>query len=192
VSLDDVLRSTFRNYATLFFVVAVLTVPVHVVHSFVYRDVVAVRQIHDAVEEFTPGQQVRRVSADDLADYRNSGLLIAAIEIALLPVLVGAARSVLSAHSDASVIESWTGAVAGWKAPLPRPAHPLVTLVVGAALAVAIGFLIRTTGYLLSEPVPEAVSFGPIGLTEGVARAAGAPFLLVPLAVATGRAKGEG
>jgi hypothetical protein len=191
VSLDDVLRSTFRNYATLFFVVAVLTVPVHVVHSFVFRDVVAVREIHNAVEDLAPPQQVRRVSADDLADYRNTGLLIAAAEIALIPILVGAARTVLAAGPEASVTGAWAEAVSGWKSPLPRPTHALVAVAVGATLAVAIGFLIRTTGYLLSEPVPEGVSFGPIGLAEGVARAAGAPFLLVPLALASGRAKGE-
>jgi hypothetical protein len=191
VSLDDVLRSTFRNYATLFFIVAALTVPVHVVHSFVYRDVVAVRRIHDAVEDLAPRQQVRRVSAADLAQYRTTGLLIAAAEIALVPLFVGAARTVLGAREGASVIGGWRGSVRGWNVPLPRPAHPLIAVAVGATLAVVIGFSLSTTGYLLSEPVGESVSFGPVGLTEGVAHAAGAPFLLVPLALATGRAKGE-
>ena len=190
MSLDDVLRSTFRNYATLFFIVAALTVPVHVVHSFVYRDVIAVRKIHDAVEDLEPKQQVRRVSADDLADYRTSMWLITAIEVALIPLFAGAARTAI-AGDRASVFGAWRGAVSGWKRPLPRPARPAVAMVLGGALAVAIGLLLRTIGYLLSEPVGEAVSFGPIGLTEGIARAAGAPFLVVPLALSFGRAKGE-
>jgi hypothetical protein len=191
VSVDDVLKSTFRNYVTLFFVVAALTVPIHVVHSFVYRDVVAVRQIHGAVEDLEPQQQVRRVSADDLAEYRTTGWLITAAEIALVPLLAGAARTVIAAGGAGSVLGGWRGAVSGWKEPLPRPVRPVIAVVVGLALAMAIGFLVRTTGNLLSEPVGEAVSFGPIGLTEGIARAAGAPFFLVPLALAAGRAKGE-
>jgi hypothetical protein len=191
VSVDDVLKTTFRNYATLFFVVAALTVPVHVVHAFIYRDVVAVRDIHDAVEDLDPGQQVRRVTADDLAQYRTTGWLIAAAEIALIPVLAGAARTVLATRDSVSVGTAWKRWLGGWRAPLPRPAHPAAVLAVGAVVAVAVASLLRSTGYLLSEPVGEAVSFAPVGLTEGLARAAGAPFLLVPLALAAGRAKGN-
>jgi hypothetical protein len=191
VSVDDVLKTTFRNYATLFFVVAALTVPVHVVHSFVYRDVIAVREIHDAVEDLDPGQQVRRVTADDLAQYRTTGWLIAAAEVALIPVLAGAARTVLATRDSVSIGTAWRRWLGGWREPLPRPTHPAGVLLVGAGVAVAVALLLRSTGYLLSEPVDEAVAFGPVGLTEGLARAAGAPFLLVPLALAAGRAKGD-
>jgi hypothetical protein len=191
VSVDDVLKTTFRNYATLFFVVAALTVPVHVVHAFVYRDVIAVREIHDAVEDLDPGQQVRRVTADDLAKYRTTGWLIAAAEVALIPVLAGAARTVLATRDSLSVGTAWRRWLGGWRKPLPRPAYQAGVLLVGAAVAVAVAFLLRATGFLLSEPVGEVVAFGPVGLTEGLARAAGAPFLLVPLALAAGRAKGN-
>lgn len=192
VSVDYALRTTFRNYATLFFVVAAVTVPVHVVYAFVFRDVVAVREIHEVVEDLEPRQQVRSVTADDLARYRRTGWLIAAAEIALIPVLAGAARTVLATEDSVSVTSAWRGSLTGWKAPPPRPAHPLGAVVVGAVVAVAVGVLIRATGHLLSEPVGEAVAFGPVGLVEGVARAAGAAFLLVPLALATGGTKGGG
>jgi hypothetical protein len=192
VSVDDALKTTFRNFATLFFVVAALTVPVHVVHAFVYRDVIAVRDIHDAVEDLDPRQQVRGVTADDLVQYRTTGWLIAAAEIALIPVLAGAARTVLVTRDSVSVGTAWKRWLGGWREPLPRLAsHPATVLVVGAVIGVAVAFLLRSMGYLLSEPVGEAVAFGPVGLTEGVARATGAPFLLVPLALAAGRAKGD-
>lgn len=188
--MDHALKTTFRNYATLFFVVAALTVPVHVLHSFVYRDVVAVREIHEAVEELEPGQQVRRVSSDDLDRYRMTGWLIAAVEVALIPVLAGAVRMVLAARDAISVPAAWSHAVAGWRADLPRLAHPIGAIAGGAVVALTVGVMLRATGLLLSEPVGEAVSFGPVGLTEGIARAAAAPFLLVPLARAAGKTKG--
>ncbi|MGH2787088.1 MAG: hypothetical protein ACRDJV_04140 [Actinomycetota bacterium] len=191
MSIDGALRTTFRNYATLFFIVAAVTVPVHVAHAFIFRDVIAVRAVHNAIAEFDTGEEVRRVSARDLSRYRASSWLIAAAELALIPVLVGATRAVVASQDSVSVPGAWRRSATGYKMPLPRLRPRAGAVALGTAVAIAIVWLTQSIGLLVSEPVGDSVSFGPVGGTMGIARAVGAPFLLIPLALAWGRAKGD-
>jgi hypothetical protein len=53
------------------------------------------------------------------------------------------------------------------------------------------GTLIVRIGYIMSEPVPEALAFAPVGVTEALTGAVAAPFFLVPLALLPRSAKGK-
>lgn len=192
--LDRSLRLTFRNFATLFFLAATVTVPLHVGIAFVHRDVIGVSELHPAIDEFPPLRQVRGVGPPDLDAARRALLVATLVEVALLAVAVGATKRVLAAEGRGrlpGVIDGWAhGLGALTQRSGAGRAGPL-EIIVGAALGAVAGYSIYRMGVPLVEAVPADFRFGPAGLLEGVARAFGAPFLLVPLALFGGRAKDD-
>ena len=68
--LDRGLRATFRNFATLFFVVAIVLVPLNLVITYVYRDAVRVREIETQIRELETednlGADAERLDQADL------------------------------------------------------------------------------------------------------------------------------
>jgi hypothetical protein len=185
MSLDRSMRTTFENYATLFLFVACVTVPVQVGYLYIFRDVVAVREIHQGIEELSGEPRVRDVGQSEIESYRTAGLWTGLATVALLPLLGGGARCVIAASRRGElplVRRAWTGCLAGWRAPVGPAARP-ADLAAGLAVGVAVAWLVGSAGALLVEPVPRAVAFGPLGVVRGAALAAGGPFLLVPLAL---------
>ena len=183
--LEPTLRLIWRNFWTLFLVVAVVTVPLHVVHAFAYRRVVEVRDLHDNIDSFPVTRQVRSVGRDALEDYRRALTGITILELVLVPLLVGAARRVAQVDAEGrlpTVIDAWTHALGSWRRPSPIPGSPF-SLAVGLLLAVLVGWLVGALGTVLSEPVPDVLAFGPVGLGRGLARAAGGVFALMPPAL---------
>jgi hypothetical protein len=194
VSVDLALRATFRNFATLFLIVAAVTVPLHVVHAFLYRDVEAVRDIRDEIAELEPDDPVREVTSNDLDAYRTTSLWIVAAEIALVPLLAGAARDVLSADSRSElpgVGSAWAHSLSAWRTSTDSEVS-FSAVAVGLGMAAAVASMAGQITAFLAEPIPPDVAFGPLGLGRGVAYALGAPFFLVPLALYVGKAKARG
>ncbi len=185
---DESLRATFRHFYTLFLIVAVLTVPAHIGHAYVFRDVVAVADLHRDIEGFPEGRQVQSVGVSQLKAARTSALVLSLVELALVPLMLRAARRAVSADSDAVMT------VAGaYRGVLRSPARKgslrdaLPWLAGAALLGIATGLLLRAAGLLLIEPLPDARAFPWVGLVEGTARAVGGAFFLGPAAYATRR-----
>jgi len=192
MSLDSTLRFVFRNFATLFLLVALFAVPLHVGRAFAYRRVVAMWELHPAIAELPPDQLVRGIGAADLQSARSALLAVIAIELALIPLLAGAARRIAQRDSGGrlpTVADSLSHSLGAWRHPAPNCTPGILTA--GIALAFAVGMLVHRTGSLLAEPVPDVVAFVPIGLAEGLAAAVAAPFFLVPLALLPRSAKGK-
>lgn len=191
--LDRALRATFRNFWTLFLLVAAVTVTAHLVYGFVYRDVLELRELHLFIRFLSPSRQVRGVGAPDLEAAENAMWWVLAVELALLPVLVLAARRVLVQDESGSVptvpdalrhLRERRGRLR-----LPTPGG-VATLIAGAALAIAVWYLAQEIGLLVAEPLPDRLNFAAFGLVRGLALALGAPFFLVfsVLALRTRRA----
>ena len=192
MSLDRVLALTWRNFATLFLIVALVTVPLHVARTFIYRKVLVVREFEPDIQKFAPGREVRGIGPEDLDASRRSLLIVTAVELALLPLAVGAVRRVLRADGSGSVpsvADSWAHSVRELLRRAPGAPPTIPALAGAAAVGVIAGVLLERIGLLLSEPVPLYLSFAPIGVTEGVSRAIGAIFFLVPLALLGARPK---
>lgn len=187
--IDRALRLTFRNYWTLFFTVAALTVPLQVAYATIWHNVIAVRELQSRIEAFPPLRQVHGVGRAQLHEARVAFWVIVAIEIALLPVLVRAARRILevdAAGGVTQIADAWRGAFARGGSILKGLSRP-GPLITGAAIAVIVGTLVLGGGRLLVEPIGDERAFAGIGLVDGVARAAGAPFFLVVAALASMR-----
>jgi hypothetical protein len=192
--LDLSLRLTFRNFATTFLLVALVTVPLHVGIAFATREVVGVSELHPAIEGFPPLRQVRGVGPPDLDAARRAFFIATVIEIALLPIAVGATKRVLAADDRGrlpGVIDGWAHSLGALTTRSRAGSSGVAEVVAGAALGAAAAYGAYRIGLPFVEAVPGEVRFGPAGLLEGVVRAFGAPFLLVPLALFGGRAKDE-
>ena len=179
--LERTLRLALRNYVTLFLFVATFAVAIHLAYLFLFRDVVAVAELHDAIREFPSKRQVRGVGHRELDAWRIGNAVVTLAEIALVPFLAkGAARVVeQDERGDVPTVRAALAATMkrGYRwFPSLREAGPLLVTV---AVALTTWWLVRRTGLLLVEPVGPDGSWAAFALVEGVARAAGAPFVLV-------------
>jgi hypothetical protein len=191
--LERTLRLALRNYVTLFLFVACFTITIHLVYLYLFRDVVGISELHAAIDEFPPQRQVRGVGHRDLNAWRVGNGIVTLVEIALVPFLAkGAARVV--EQDEAGEVPTVKAALAatakrGYRwFPSLREAGPLL---VCAALALAVWWLVRRTGLLLLEPVGPDARWAAEALVEGVARAAAAPFVLVSVVLRKSRPKGD-
>ncbi len=188
------MRSTFRNFFTLFLIVAVWTVPLHIVYSYVFRDVISVADLHPAIETFPEGgRRVHNVGVDDLKRSRWTAIGLAVLELVLLPLWVRAARDVVggglpstSADVEPHAVPTVVGAyrsVSITRPARPRSSSEMLRWAVGAGLfALVVGLLVRRAGLLLVAPLPDENSFAWVGLVEGAARAVAGALFIGPMA----------
>ena len=180
--VDRAFRFAFRNYSTLWLIVASVVFPLHLAHGYVFRDVIAVSQLHPAIELFPERRQVARVSAADLAEARRWHAALTAMEIVLIPALAGAATRVLEEDLRGGVpgaLRAWGGATRlNLRGLVGRPGPLLVAL----AISFAAGWLAETTGGLLVEPLPPGLLWVGAALTAATARSLAAPLLLATMA----------
>ncbi|MBA3349071.1 MAG: hypothetical protein H0T12_00805, partial [Actinobacteria bacterium] len=94
--LNNTLRTVFRNFSTLFLVVAVLVVPVHLAYTLIYKDVAQVEELHPYIENLPRGRQVQGVGRAGLAEARRRFVWVTVAELLLLPLLAGATRRVVA------------------------------------------------------------------------------------------------
>ena len=180
--LDRSLRTTFRNYSTLFLLVALVSVTAHLVYGVIFRDVLEVTELHPDVAALKAGRQVNNVGAKDLATSETARWIVLAVEVALLPVLIGAARRVV--HKDeAGGVPTVPDALAHLRDKDARLSFrwggaQMATVVIGLGLAAATWYLAERAGLLVAEPLPDRFNFIALELARGVALALGAPFLL--------------
>lgn len=190
--LDRALRLAFANFSTLFFVVALVTVPLHVLHGFAFHRTVALADFHDDIASYPEGRRVEGVSSTDVRAYRLSGWALSAAELLLLPLAVRATRRVLQVHAEGGapgVLDAWRHALAEQIEHPPGAGRAFGALALPLLLALACGWLVRTIGLLVADPLPPSWWFAPFGLIEGLSRAAGAPFFLTAAALSATRPK---
>lgn len=191
--LERTLRLALRNYVTLFLFVACVAVTIHLIYLFLFRDVVAISELHAAIDKFPPQRQVRGVGHRDLDAWRVGNGVVTLIEVALVPFLAkGAARVVEQDEAgDVPTVKAALAATAkrGYKwFPSPREAGPLL---VSVALGLVVWWLVHETGLLLVEPLAPDARWAAVALVEGAARAAAAPFILVSVVLRKSRPKGD-
>src|SRR5687767_1406913 len=118
--VDRAFRAALRNYSTLFLLVAVVTVPLHLLYSIVFQNVIETRELHAVIETFPDARQVRSVGRSQLTQARFGLALVTLIELAVLPFLARAGRRVLQME-EAGRVPSVGEALRSMKeAPGPR------------------------------------------------------------------------
>jgi hypothetical protein len=196
--LESALQMTFRNFSTLFLIVAVVVFPLHLAYGITFRAEIAVRELHPEIEEFPSGRRVRDVGAAEIDRARVAGYAVWLIEIALIPLMVKAARRALDATERGgvpTVADAWRGAFRRE----PRrwlPGAP-AAVAAGAGVAVVVLLMLEVSGLILTDMLPDGPRFAGVVVVDTLARSSALPFLLVSLATgrvprAAGRAAGAG
>lgn len=184
--LDRSFAHALRNFATIFLLVAAVTVPLHLAYSVIFKHVIETRELHSVIAEFPSARQVRGVGTAQLAQARIGLLFITLIEIAAIPWLARGTARVLE-QDDAGETPLVGDALRAARSPVSwgavnwsRHAGPLA---LAALVGLVIGFLIERSGLALLEFVSDTRVYPLFGLLQGVSRAAAAPFLLTTIAL---------
>ena len=188
--LDRGLRATFRNFATLFFVVAIVLVPLNLVVTYVYRDAVRVREIETQIRELED-EEILGVDADRLDDADLARTVVLLAELLLVPVFLGAARKALDDDHAGKVPKASSALTRGLTRPrlAPLVKTPGLTLSV-LALSGLVWLLVSRIGDVASEALYDEAAWAGVGLVRGLAFALSLPFLLGPLAYGSLGVKG--
>jgi hypothetical protein len=182
--LESSLQATFRNFSTLFLIVAVVVFPLHLVYGLTFRDEIAVRELHPEIAELPSDRRVRGVGPADIDRARLAWYAVWLVEIALIPLFVKAARRALDAtrRGDvATVADAWRGAFG--RAPRQWLPGGAAALAVGVGMAVLVLLMIEVSGLLLTDMLPDGPRFAGAVVVDTLARASALPFVLTPLAV---------
>ncbi|MFP5297595.1 MAG: hypothetical protein ACLGHL_01230 [Actinomycetota bacterium] len=186
--LDRAFRTTFENLSTLFLVIAVVAVPLHLAHSYWFKEVIEVADLHDEIESFPPDRTVRDVGASDLRAYQTSLAVLAAAEVALLMLLVRPTRRVLTdaeAGRVPTATRAWRTGFSGgggYVSALARRPGPVLA---AAVIAAVIGFLAEQVGLLAAQPLGDQRAWVGLAMAQSLARSLAAPFVLVVWAMVT-------
>ena len=162
------LAKTFASFSTLFLVACLLTVPLHEVHAYVFKDALAIRDLASEVATFPEGRQVRGVDSSDIDAERKWLLVVLVAEVALSAIVYRAGRHVIAVTEDGGVpgvLDAYRhiGSTAGPGSP------PLGPLAAGVAFALACGWLVWQIGELAADTASPDASWAAIGLVRGVA-----------------------
>jgi hypothetical protein len=183
---DRALRAAFSNFSTLFLLAATILFPLHLARGYIFRDVYEVRDIHATIEEFPNNiRKINRVSRGDLERSRGAGRVVLVAEIVLLPLLAAAALRAVRTQQEGGVptaLGSWRGIRDVMR--LPAAAARFGVVLIGAVVAIAVGWLAFTTGLILVEPVPDSWAWLAVPGVEAISLALAAPFLLAAIAQA--------
>ena len=186
--LDRVLRRTFRCYGTLFLFVLSVTLPLHLAYTYVFQDVFTVSELHTQISRIHGKRQVHGVDKGDIRAAQTGILVLAALEVALIPLLATGARRIVE-RDRAGQLPTVVDAFRHLR--LPRRASPdrqavgrSGVILLAAVIGALAGLLVERIGLIVIQPFNGESAFVAIGSVQAIARAAGAPFLLTALAVA--------
>jgi hypothetical protein len=189
VLLDRSFRRALGDYSTLFLLVAVFTVTLHLVYSVIFRDVIAMSDLHPELSLLRPNGAVRGVGPSDLSTSETFYWILTALEIVAIPFLTAGAGRILQVGAAGGVgtvpdayrhMREVRGRLtlrfdgSGWAA-----------VVLAAAIALAIGYMFERAGLLLTEVLPDDWLFLGAGLVRGLSRAVAAPFFLATVVTAS-------
>ncbi len=187
---DRGLRFTFRNLATLFLMVAAIVVPLNLVNTYAFKDVARVRETGAQIEQLD--KAILGVDQDRFETAERFDLVVIVVELALLPLLLGAALKVAQDEAASRLPKVSAGLAYGLRHPRVGAllADPGLTIsaVVGAG---ALWFLASRIGGILAEPLYDRAAWAGLGLLRGLAFSVAAPFLLGPLAYRAVAVKGS-
>ena len=188
--IERAFARTFRNFSTIFMLVVVVVLPIHLVYAFTFRNVIATSDFHEAIEAMPDYRQVRSVGPPQLDDARLVFWIITAAEVALVPLAVRATRRVFiddGAGQVPTATNAWGGALKRQEGRTFGPGW-VVPALVGVGAAAVAGLLLAGIGSNVTGFLSEDWRWVGVGLTQALARAGAAPLALGPFALIRAKA----
>jgi hypothetical protein len=166
--LDRALAKTFATFSTLFLVACLLTVPLHEVHAYIFKDALAIRELAQEVSAFPEGRQLRGVDRSDIEAERTWLVVLLAAELALTAIVFQAGRRVIAVTDEGGVpgvLDAYKH-VGSTRGPGTPPAGPVI---VGIAFGSVCAWLVWKIGELAAEVATPDTTWAAVGLARGVA-----------------------
>ena len=151
-------------------------------YAFIHREAIEVRELTPFIAELDGSQRVNGIGTDELEDAERSRMILTAIELALVPFMISAARRVHE-RDEAGELPTATD---GWQhaltppriGPIPRP-KSFGAVGVAVVFSLLVGFAIYKAGLVVLDVFPDRLDFGILGMVEACARSVGLPWFLV-------------
>lgn len=173
----------------MFLVIFAVLGPLHLIYASAFHDVLALRELHQAIEGFPPSRQVRGVGVEALQRSRVWLWVLSGLELVLLPVFMRVVGHVLDDEAGGRV----PTAVAAWhrvRSQAPAPARHsgggATVIATGFVVGIVIAGLVQAILMVTADLLPDDAAFAAIGLARSVGHSAGGAFFVVALVYATG------
>jgi hypothetical protein len=168
--LDRALAKMFSEISTLILVACVFTVPVHLVHAYVFKDELSVRELGPEIAELDERSRVRGVDTGDVGLERRWLAIVVMVELAASAIVFRAARRVYSvgdAGGVPGVADAYRNLGSTGPTALPRLA-PVAVLTVVAGLT---AWLLLAIGGRIADMAPADLAWVSVGAARAVAMA---------------------
>lgn len=189
--LDRAARSTVRNFSTLFLVCMATFLPLEMAYATIHQKEIEVRHLEPYIAELRSDQRVNGVGPSELNDAERARRILNAIELALVPIMISAARRVVErdgAGALPTVTDAYRHAIVPVRiGPAPR-AGAIGAVGTSVFFSFLVGFATYKGGLLLTDLFPDRADFVILGTVEACARSVGLPWFLAAW-VEAGRAR---
>lgn len=184
--LDRALAKMFADLSTLILVACVFTVPIHLVHAYVFKAELSVREMGPEIDALNEADRIRGVNRGDIEVERTWLAIVVAIELLMIPVIGRAAQRVYSVSEDGgvpTVMDAYRHLRSGPGLGRP-PVGPVAVIVVLGGLT---AWLVLTIGTRIADMAPADLAWVGVGSTRALAMAAGLAMIAGSIAALPGR-----
>ena len=184
--LDRALAKMFADLSTLILVACVVTVPIHLVHAYVFKAELSVREMGPEIASLDEADRIRGVNRDDIEVERTWLAIVVLIELLTIPVVARAAQRVHSVSKEGgvpTVMDAFAHLRSGTRIGRP-PIGPLAVIVVLGALT---AWLVLTIGTRVADMAPADLAWLGVGSARALAMAVGLAMIAGSVAAMPGR-----
>lgn len=184
--LDRALARMFADLSTLILVACVFTVPIHLVHTYVFQDELSVREMGPEIDALDERQRIRGVNSGDVQLERTWLAILVLVELLTIPVVSRAAQRVYSVSDEGGVpgvMDAYSHLRSGDRIRIP-PIGPLAVIVVLGGLT---AWLVLTIGTRIADMAPADLAWVGVGSARAVAVAVGVAMVAGATAALPGR-----
>ena len=168
--LERALSKTFGEISTLFLVSCAFTIPIYVIHAFVFKEVHHVAELSPEIRKFPEGRQVRGVAAIDLERERLTLWIVVALTVVLVALVARAAQRI-HALSEAGGVPTVRDALSHLTDARGKGPAPVGLVAMALGIAAIFGFAVLRIGLLLTEMGSDQTAWAGIGSTRAAAAA---------------------
>ena len=168
--LDRALAKMFADLSTLILVACMITVPIHLVHAYVFKAELSVREMGPEIDALNETDRIRGVNRGDIEVERTWLAIVVLIELLTIPVIARAAQRVYSVSEEGGVPTAMD-AYRHLRSGTGRGRPPIGPLAVIAVLGGLTAWLALTIGTRIADMAPADLAWVGVGSARALAMA---------------------
>ena len=184
--LDRALAKMFADLSTLILIACVITVPIHLVHAYVFKAELSVREMGPEIDALNETDRIRGVNRGDIEVERTWLAIVVLIELLMIPLIARAAQRVYSVREGKgvpTVVDALGHLRSGTGIGRP-PIGPLAVIVVIGGLT---AWLVLMIGTRIADMASADLAWVGVGSARALAMAVGLALIAGSVAALPGR-----